>query len=522
MGHIVAYSLNVALLLMAMYLIYKWVLASEKMFAFNRAIILAIYGISLAFFPIMSLISSHDTADVGFCDPTQALTLDQLMTLGEYQTPSAVAPTQQIATTPMWAKVIVIIYLVGLSLLLLRSCVLWIKLLRTINSGKKQKCGNYTLVIIDNQRVVPFSWLRYIVMSQSDFDSAGEMIINHETRHLECRHWIDMLLTEAMTIFNWFNPAAWLLKEELKTVHEYQADMAVLNSGINAKEYQLLLIKKAVGARFPSFANSLNHSKLKKRITMMLSSQSSKRSRLRALALAPALAVAVLILNQSAIAAVLTEISASELSAATPQSESKDNQKISIDSTTITIVGDSISTNTATTGVTTYYINGNEVTKEQLDATDPSTITSMNVNRNDNVTTVHVTTGTRGNSASSSSSSSSTTGTTHTSTTTAYSYKAYQGSLEDATYIIDRQPATAMQWVALSDEAKERSIVIVEDGKISVVVNTQKPEETEITYIVNGEVVSAEQARAISPNLINSMSVDKSNGNNTVIITLKK
>lgn len=255
---------------------------------------------------------------------------------------------------------------------------------------------------------------------------------------------------------------------------------------------------------------------------MMLSSQSSKRSRLRALALAPALAVAVLILNQSAIAAVLTEISASELSAATPQSEGKDNQKISIDSTTITIVGDSISTNTATTGVTTYYINGNEVTKEQLDATDPSTITSMNVNRNDNVTTVHVTTGTRGNSASSSSSSSSTTGTTHTSTTTAYSYKAYQGSLEDATYIIDRQPATAMQWVALSDEAKERSIVIVEDGKISVVVNTQKPEETEITYIVNGEVVSAEQARAISPNLINSMSVDKSNGNNTVIITLKK
>lgn len=72
-------------------------------------------------------------------------------------------------------------------------------------------------------------------------------------------------------VLHWFNPAVWLLKQELQNVHEYEADESVIAHGVDAKHYQLLLIKKAVGAqRFTSMANSFDHSKLKKRITMML------------------------------------------------------------------------------------------------------------------------------------------------------------------------------------------------------------------------------------------------------------
>lgn len=89
-------------------------------------------------------------------------------------------------------------------------------------------------------------------------------------------------------------PAVWLLKQELQNVHEYEADESVIAHGVDAKHYQLLLIKKAVGAqRFTSMANSFDHSKLKKRITMMLKQKSNPWARLKFLYVLPLAAVAV-------------------------------------------------------------------------------------------------------------------------------------------------------------------------------------------------------------------------------------
>jgi beta-lactamase regulating signal transducer with metallopeptidase domain len=91
----------------------------------------------------------------------------------------------------------------------------------------------------------------------------------------------------------WFNPAAWLLRQELQNIHEYEADDTVLSQGINAKEYQLLIIKKAVGARLYSLANSLNHSSLKKRLTMMMKEKSHPWARLKYLYVLPLAAISM-------------------------------------------------------------------------------------------------------------------------------------------------------------------------------------------------------------------------------------
>ena len=93
--------------------------------------------------------------------------------------------------------------------------------------------------------------------------------------------------------FQWFNPASWLLKQELQNIHEYEADESVIREGVNARQYQLLLIKKAVGTRLYSMANSFNHSKLKKRITMMLKEKSNPWARLKYLYVLPLAAIAV-------------------------------------------------------------------------------------------------------------------------------------------------------------------------------------------------------------------------------------
>ncbi|MCS2429319.1 hypothetical protein [Parabacteroides goldsteinii] len=70
------------------------------------------------------------------------------------------------------------------------------------------------------------------------------MIVCHEKAHIECRHWIDLLLMQAAIIVIWYCPAVWLLRNELHTLHEYEADSRVLASGIQREDYQMFLIKR--------------------------------------------------------------------------------------------------------------------------------------------------------------------------------------------------------------------------------------------------------------------------------------
>lgn len=112
--------------------------------------------------------------------------------------------------------------------------------------------------------VAPFSWMKYIVISRQDYEENGREILIHEKEHIRLKHSYDLLFLQLYQVIYWFNPVAWLLKRELQIIHEYEADEKVLQTGIDAKKYQLLLIKKAVGSqRFTSMTNSFNHSKLK-------------------------------------------------------------------------------------------------------------------------------------------------------------------------------------------------------------------------------------------------------------------
>ena len=121
------------------------------------------------------------------------------------------------------------------------------------------------------------------------------------------------MLAQIVCIVNWFNPVAWLMRDELMLVHEYQADMAVIDGGHNPENYQILLIKKAVGARFTSLANSLNHSKLKKRITMMYKEKSGVGSHWKALALVPMFAFALGVVSIPAVRATVSTIRNSDI-----------------------------------------------------------------------------------------------------------------------------------------------------------------------------------------------------------------
>ena len=134
----------------------------------------------------------------------------------------------------------------------------------------------------------PFSWMHSVVMWEGDLEGdAGEAILMHEKAHVLYGHSYDTLLMLAVEAVQWFNPVVWMMEMDLRCIHEYQADEYVLNHGVNAKNYQLYLIKKAVGSRLQSFANGLNQSTLKKRIAMMCNKKSTKWAVLKYMYLLP-------------------------------------------------------------------------------------------------------------------------------------------------------------------------------------------------------------------------------------------
>ena len=161
-------------------------------------------------------------------------------------------------------RVVLLVYLAGILFLACRNIYSLICLFRLIHSGKHEKLEKGVTLVVHNQEIAPFSWMKYIVISRKDLEENGREILIHEMAHIHHRHSVDLLVADICIFFQWFNPSAWLLKQELQNVHEYEADETVINEGVNAKEYQLLLIKKAVGTRLYSMANSFNHSKLKK------------------------------------------------------------------------------------------------------------------------------------------------------------------------------------------------------------------------------------------------------------------
>ena len=137
----------------------------------------------------------------------------------------------------------------------------------------------------------PYSWMRSIVISQEDYEKFGKEIILHEEGHILHRHSWDILLLAAAESLQWFNPFVHMLSTDLKDLHEFQADAYVLDREKDVKSYQMLIIKKAVGHASYTLANSFNHSKLKKRITMMLKKKSNPVRCATALYILPAAAL---------------------------------------------------------------------------------------------------------------------------------------------------------------------------------------------------------------------------------------
>ena len=208
-------------------------------------------------------------------------------------------PLEPVEEKPFnWMLLAAVAYFAGVAFLVVRQAVMYVQVARIIARSRVVDASLYGCESISLRvhtgKEKPFSWFRWVVVSEDDLGDGAREILIHETAHARAGHSWDIVLADAVIIMQWFNPLAWIMKNSLKDIHEFEADEAVINSGVNAKQYQLLIIKKAVGARLYSIANSFNHSLTKKRITMMCKEKSKMWRCAKALYIVPVAAIAAL------------------------------------------------------------------------------------------------------------------------------------------------------------------------------------------------------------------------------------
>ena len=302
MGAFFVYIVKSAVCLAVFYLFYRLLLSRETFHRFNRIALLGILILSCVI-PLAE-VTMKEPMEVS----QQLLTWEELLLVADLNQTAIVETAPVSAIT--WCEGLLMAYLLGIVFFFLRNVWSLSRMLRLIKGSTLVRRENGITLITHQKEIAPFSWMKFVVISEKDLKENGEEILTHEYAHIRKRHSIDLLIADICIFFQWFNPASWLLKQELQNIHEFEADESVILQGIDAKKYQLLLIKKAVGTRLYSMANSFNHSSLKKRITMMLKKKSNPWARLKYLYVLPLAAIAVAAFARPEISSELDEISA--------------------------------------------------------------------------------------------------------------------------------------------------------------------------------------------------------------------
>ena len=272
------YDVKVAVLIAVFYMFYRLMLAHETFHRVNRLVLLTT---AVASFVLpLCVFTMHKTVMVDY-------DYSQLGELAMNESVVSVMPTDN-QPSVILTTVLPVLFIIGMLATLVHTLISLIRIQLLIHRSEKHPQEDGTVICVTgNTALSPFSWMHYIVMNRSDYEAHDAAILAHERGHIRLRHSWDLLFVDLLTALQWFNPAMWMLRSDLRAIHEYEADGEVLSLGINARQYQYLLISKAAGIGGYSLANGISHSTLKNRINMMLHKKSNRTSLLKLFALVP-------------------------------------------------------------------------------------------------------------------------------------------------------------------------------------------------------------------------------------------
>ncbi|MBR5660287.1 MAG: energy transducer TonB [Bacteroidales bacterium] len=281
MSDFLIYDGKVAVALLVFYLFYRFLLKKETFHRLNRVVMVG--TAVLSFLLPLCVITIRRPAEPGV--------LVMEMTAEMRELAPVVSVKDSFPSLPI--LLLILLFWAGAAFVIGRMIVSILSISKIIRKGELVSEEDGCKIIVTDRDIDPFSWMRYIVLSRKDWEGDHTPILSHEKAHISNKHSVELLLVDLLSVPQWFNPAIWMLRADLKELHEYEADDAVLRSGVNIKDYQYLLIRKAISKSGYSVANSFNHSILKNRITMMSKSKSPRSRGLQVLWALPLVCLAI-------------------------------------------------------------------------------------------------------------------------------------------------------------------------------------------------------------------------------------
>ena len=287
---IIGHLLPIAVTIAVLWLVYRLLFRNSNRLYFNRYFLLTSMLLALAM-PLLGLLSGLEVP--------QMATLKQSLFNGTLLNEIVVTPDGQpmlpevtvtTSTAPsrfsLW-QVIGGIYLIGVGVMTLLFLFKLAKLMVLIIRSPKRKMSSCTAVFTGREQG-SFSFFRYAFFPNENVDPD---IMRHEMSHISHHHSWDILFAEVMMILQWFNPFVYLYKKELQSLHEYMADRDVVATGVDKKNYMMLILQQCTAVDFSGMSNNFSLILTKKRIKMITKNEKAKGLWWRLLATLPVLAV---------------------------------------------------------------------------------------------------------------------------------------------------------------------------------------------------------------------------------------
>ena len=296
----IIYAIRWAVTLTLLYSLYRLLLRRETFHRLNRAVLLAILVVS----PLLPLIPLH-TDEPTAMDAVLTRIEEPLRNLSsDANNADATLATQESegATSGLWLRYGAYIYIIGIAVALATYLFRMLSLVRVIRRSRRidhPMVPERVHLMLDMRITQPSSWMHWIFIGPVDLKQNAEAVLRHELAHVRLKHSWDVVLCDLTCRLLWCLPFAWMLRQDMVDVHEFQADEAVLRGGVTLDEYEHLLVRKAVQTQVLPIVNTLRRGALKKRFAMMHSGPSSRWSRLKLLYLVPALAACLWVSAQA-------------------------------------------------------------------------------------------------------------------------------------------------------------------------------------------------------------------------------
>ena len=269
---------------MVLYFAYKLLFRNSNRFQLNRIVLLTISIFAFALPFIRISIEGQQFQEM----PSFKQEMDVIF----YSDAMIEAPVE--TKTLSITDIISYIYIIGVVFFLMKFVYNIFKIYK-IKAGKKIETIDNVNFIYTNESHVPFSFLKNIYIPKGNLD---EMIIKHEMSHVKNHHSVDVILMEIMIAFQWFNPFIRMIKNELKSNHEFIADSEAIKNEDEKSNYMMLLLQQCTADDFSTIANNFSFLLTKKRISMITKNQKVKGSVIKVLLTLPVFALLILLNTQ--------------------------------------------------------------------------------------------------------------------------------------------------------------------------------------------------------------------------------